>query len=82
MLIDCYGYGITDPFYQRKKKNFYESDKSGVYTYIRFSTSDVGPIHRLDETDPDNPILTWTYGSWADRAALTYIVDLNTSIDI
>lgn len=82
MLVDCYGYGITDPFYQRKKKNFYESATSGSITYMRFSTEDIGPIHKLDQTDADNPVLTWTYGSWTDRATLTYSVDLNTSINI
>lgn len=82
MLIDCYGYLVTSQFYQNKKKSVYETNKIGVYTYIRFSTSDVGPIHRLDETDPEDQKMSWVYGSWNNRASLTYETDLNTSIDI
>lgn len=82
MLIDCYGYLVTSQFYQNKKKSIYESNKIGDYTYMRFSTNDIGPIHRLDETDPEDQKLLWAYGSWYSRASLAYTVDLNTSIDI
>lgn len=82
MLIDCYGYLVTSQFYQKKKKSIYESNKIGDYTYMRFSTSDIGPIHRLDETDPEDQKLLWIYGSWNSRTTLVYETDLNTSIDI
>lgn len=82
MLIDSYGFPSTSVDYFHRKKQFAESAKAGNYTYIRFGTEDIGPIQRLDESDPDNPKLLWAYGSWADKANLTFSVDLNTPIDI
>ncbi len=82
MLIDCYGYESRSINYQTKEKHVHECATSGNFTYIRFSTEDTGPVHRVDETDPDNPKILWAYGSWADRENLVYTADKNTPLEI
>jgi hypothetical protein len=82
MLIDCYGFPSNSIAYQKQKKHFAESVKIGGFTYIRFGTDDIGPIHRLDESAADNPKLLWAYGSWADKGNISFATDLNAPIDI
>lgn len=81
MVIDCYGYESQSPFYQRRRKQLYESSKEGGVTFLRFSRDETGPIHRIEELDGITRI-SWSYGSWADRKTLAYETDLNTPIEI
>lgn len=78
--IDCYGYPINHPHYQRIKKQAAEVVKVDTVSYIRFSLDDVGPIHRIDESVENTTQILWAYGAWTDKETLEYVTDLNTPL--
>lgn len=82
MKRDCYGHAVIDPFFRPPKLTPCEIVEAGGYTYLRFTTAPVGPIHRIDATQEGVTKIMWAYGAWADRAALTYDHTLNEPIEI
>lgn len=82
MLIDCYGYESSSIYFRNKEKHIHECAKSGSITYLRFSTDEVGPIHKIDETDPADRKIMWAYGAWEDRESLDYKTDKNTPLEV
>ena len=75
--IDCYGFSKTSVDYFKRQKVPVNITTSGNYTYLRFSTEETGPIHRIENSGSSSSIM-WAYGAWSDRESLTYDTDLNT----
>lgn len=82
MLKDCYGYRHPVGLYERTPLKPCEIAEAGGYTYLRFTTAPVGPIHRIDATQEGVTKIMWAYGAWEDRAALEYAHTLNDTIEI
>ena len=83
MFYDCYGRPASDKDFMSADKRCaaYEVEESGNTTYIRFSSKDVGAIQKIVENGSDTTI-TWTIGSWTNRASLSITTDLNTAIEV
>ena len=83
MFYDCYGRAASDRDFMSPDKKCapYEVVESGNTTYIRFSSNDFGAIQKIVENGSDTTI-TWTMGSWENRASLSITVDLNTAIEV
>lgn len=82
MKRDCYGHAIIDPFYRQPRLTPCEVVEADGYTYMRFTTDDVGPIHRIDAAESGVTKIMWAYGAWDDRATLEYTHTLNEPIEI
>lgn len=80
MLKDCYGFDATSSNYMRMKKQPADVEIVGDVTYMRFSTDDIGPIHRVT-VDGSTTSIRWAYGSWSGKTALAFNADLNTPIN-
>ena len=81
VTIDPYDYLNTSSDYFNRKRNPVDVAESGDTTYIRFYSSDVGPVHRITKADGVTS-MRWAYGSWANRASLSYATDLNTPLTV
>ena len=81
MLKDCYGFDATSSNYMRTKKQPADVEIVGDVTYMRFSTDDVGPIHKITVFGSTTSI-RWSWGDWHDKENLTFENDLNTPIDV
>lgn len=79
MRIDCYGHPHS---YSRTSLKPCEIAEESGYTYMRFTTDSVGPIHRIDATESGVTKIMWAYCAWADRASLEYTHTLNDPIEI
>lgn len=82
MVIDCYGWDSRSSHFLKDERAVADVVKSGSITYLRFTTDDVGPIHKIDESVPGTTTIRWTYGSWEQRSTLTYSYDKNTTIEV
>ena len=80
--IDCYGYNHLSVDYLSRKRMPFDVEETDTRIYIRFSTQDVGPIHCIQHDESGHTFIRWAFGSWANRANLTYAADLNTPIEI
>ena len=79
---DCYGHRVPVGLYERIPLKPCEVVEADGYTYMRFTTDAVGPIHRIDTTESGTTKIMWAYGAWADRATLEYTHTLNEPIEI
>lgn len=80
MIIDCYGNRFPHKGFEQKRPYMVNDDGNGVI-YMCYSDAAVKPIIRV--TDDGNGTITqeWAYGSWADKATLTY-VPINNMIEV
>ena len=83
MFYDCYGRPASDKDFMSAEKKLvpYEIAESGNVKFVRFSSKDFGAIQKITENGTDT-IITWTMGSWENRASLSITVDLNTAIEV
>lgn len=85
MKYDSYGFSRLDSRYFREKREVAEVDGTTTQgsLYIRFTNIATGANEAIRKvtTSGSDVACTWAYGSWADRASLTYETDWNTPIE-
>ena len=87
--IDSYGNrldkahpGYLSAGFGRKEPYLVEELDNGVsYTCFSANLDANQPIHRITESNGTTEML-WAYGKWADRATLTYTLELSKPLII